>query len=98
MNPHLALSSLAQRTPEPLITDLMQRALANPALISLAAGFVDHATLPVEATARAVAAMLADATEGRKALQYGSTRGDLRLRGESQRHSALRDSVCGFAS
>jgi 2-aminoadipate transaminase len=64
----------------------MQKALANPALISLAAGFVDHATLPVEATARAAAAVLADATEGKRALQYGTTRGDLRLRNLLVRH------------
>jgi 2-aminoadipate transaminase len=63
----------------------MQRALGNPGLISLAAGFVDHATLPVEATARAAAAVLADATEGRRALQYGTTRGDLRLRTQLMR-------------
>jgi 2-aminoadipate transaminase len=62
--------------------DLMQRALANPALISLAAGFVDHATLPVEATGEAAAALLADGTEGRRGLQYGTTRGDLRLRNQ----------------
>jgi 2-aminoadipate transaminase len=58
----------------------MARALANPGVISLAAGFVDHATLPVEATARAVAAILGDEIEGRRALQYGTTRGDLKLR------------------
>lgn len=74
------LSAASRRTSEPPISDLMQRALANPGLISLAAGFVDHATLPVEATARAVSAVLEDGTEGRRALQYGTTRGDLRLR------------------
>jgi 2-aminoadipate transaminase len=74
------LSAASRRTTEPPITDLMQRALANPGLISLAAGFVDHATLPVEATAQAASAVLADVTEGRRALQYGTTRGDLRLR------------------
>jgi 2-aminoadipate transaminase len=80
MNPQPQTSALARRTPEPPITDLMQRALANPGLVSLAAGFVDHATLPMEATARAAAALLSDATEGRRALQYGTTRGDLKLR------------------
>src|SRR5947209_1941513 len=76
----LPLSQASRRTSEPPISDLMQRALSNPALISLAAGFVDHATLPVQATEAAAAALLADATEGRRALQYGTTRGDLRLR------------------
>lgn len=74
------LSAASRRTSEPPISDLMQRALTNPNLISLAAGFVDHATLPVEATARAVSAVLADAAEGRRALQYGTTHGDHRLR------------------
>ena len=58
----------------------MQTALANPGLISLAAGFVDQDSLPVEATARAVAAILGDPLEGRRALQYGTTRGDAGLR------------------
>src|SRR5690606_16192575 len=62
------------------ISDLMARALAAPDLISLAAGFVDHITLPVEPTARAAAEILADEIEGKRALQYGTTRGDLRLR------------------
>jgi 2-aminoadipate transaminase len=58
----------------------MARALASPDVISLAAGFVDHASLPVEATGRAVARVLGDEIEGRRALQYGTTRGDLKLR------------------
>jgi 2-aminoadipate transaminase len=58
----------------------MQRALANPSLISLAAGFVDQASLPVGEVARVAAAVLADPSEGRRALQYGTTPGDLRLR------------------
>ncbi|CAN5830543.1 PLP-dependent aminotransferase family protein [soil metagenome] len=58
------------------ISDLMQRALADPELISLAAGFVDNASLPVEAVHRAAAALLADPVEGRRALQYGTTIGD----------------------
>jgi 2-aminoadipate transaminase len=58
----------------------MTQALASPDLVSLAAGFVDHATLPVEATARAVVDLLGDGVEARRALQYGLTRGDLALR------------------
>ncbi|MEO6811443.1 MAG: PLP-dependent aminotransferase family protein, partial [Isosphaeraceae bacterium] len=53
---------------------------AAPDLISLAAGFVDHATLPVEAMARATASVLADPVEGKRALQYGTTIGDPHLR------------------
>ena len=80
MTPDLSLSAASRRTTEPPISDLMQRALSNPALISLAAGFVDHATLPVDAASRAAAEVLADEIEGKRALQYGTTRGDLRLR------------------
>jgi 2-aminoadipate transaminase len=80
MIPQVSLSTAARMTGDPPISDLMQQALANPDLISLAAGFVDFATLPVEAMARAVAAILADPAEGRRALQYGMTMGDLALR------------------
>jgi 2-aminoadipate transaminase len=75
-----ALSASARRVGDSPISELMARALANPDLISLAAGFVDHASLPVPATAAVTAAMLADESEGRRALQYGTTRGDKSLR------------------
>jgi 2-aminoadipate transaminase len=58
----------------------MQMALATPGLISLAAGFVDQQTLPAEMAADEIAAILSDPAEGRRALQYGTTNGDLRLR------------------
>ena len=61
----------------------MGLALADPDLISLAAGFVDPESLPIEATARAMADILADPQAGRHALQYGSTLG----------HPALRDQL-----
>ena len=58
----------------------MHMALANPGLISLAAGFVDQASLPVDATRQAVERVLAEPTYARSALQYGTTAGDARLR------------------
>jgi 2-aminoadipate transaminase len=58
----------------------MQTALENPELISLAAGFVDQQTLPVEIAATAASDLLGDPIEGRRALQYGTTIGDLGLR------------------
>jgi 2-aminoadipate transaminase len=58
----------------------MKCALDNPGLISLAAGFVDPASLPVDPTRRAVDALLGDPARGRKALQYGTTIGDRSLR------------------
>jgi len=80
MNPSIRLSATACRTGDSPISDLMSRALASPDLISLAAGFVDHATLPVAAAGRAASEILADPLEGRRALQYGATQGDLNLR------------------
>jgi 2-aminoadipate transaminase len=77
-----ALSELSHRSDDSPISELMARALASTRLISLAAGFVDSATLPVEATRDAALALLSDENEGRRALQYGTTQGDLRLREE----------------
>jgi 2-aminoadipate transaminase len=57
------------------ISDLMARALAAPQLISLAAGFVDQHTLPVEATRAAMQAMIGDDNSAQAALQYGTTHG-----------------------
>ncbi len=74
------LSSAASRTEPPVISEFMQTALANPGLISLAAGFVDQQSLPHEATARIASEILADPIEGRRALQYGTTIGDVGLR------------------
>ncbi|HMB05135.1 MAG TPA: PLP-dependent aminotransferase family protein [Isosphaeraceae bacterium] len=80
MTPRINLSEASKRTSPPAISSLMKAALENPGLISLAAGFVDQQSLPVAATARAIAAMLSDGSEGRRALQYGTTAGDLGLR------------------
>lgn len=78
--PPVRLSAASLRTGDSPISDLMARALAAPDLISLAAGFVDHATLPVTATDRAARHVFGDEQSGRRALQYGTTRGDLALR------------------
>ncbi|MCH7728262.1 MAG: PLP-dependent aminotransferase family protein [Planctomycetes bacterium] len=57
------------------ISELMSRALANPNLISLAAGFVDQQTLPSAPTKAALDAIFADDEESLAALQYGTTPG-----------------------
>jgi 2-aminoadipate transaminase len=62
------------------ISQLMAQALAHPELISLAAGFVDQATLPHEATRAAADAILSDPIAARAALQYGTTPGYAPLR------------------
>ena len=63
-----------------LISRLMAEALARPDLVSLAAGFVDQAALPVEPTQQALAALWSDPAAARAALQYGTTIGHIPLR------------------
>ena len=69
---------LSQRTrflgPQP-ISELMRLALARPELISLAAGFVDQASLPVAEVGQAIETVLAGVGEARSALQYGTNAG-----------------------
>ncbi len=89
----IALSAAARRTLPPPISDLMQRALANPSLISLAAGFVDQGSLPVDATLAAATEVLSDPVEGRRGLQYGMTRGDVGLRTKLLRHLEREEGV-----
>jgi 2-aminoadipate transaminase len=60
---------------EPIVGLLMAKALGQPDLISLAAGFVDHETLPVEPTRRALEIIWSNADLARAALQYGTTVG-----------------------
>jgi 2-aminoadipate transaminase len=74
------LSARANLAGDQPIGELMNRALAQPELISLAAGFVDQPSLPVEATQSAALAVLADPERARVALQYGTTAGDPGLR------------------
>lgn len=64
----------------PIANVLMARVLAQPDIISLAAGFVEHNSLPVEPVARAMERLLADRRVALEALQYGSTLGHPRLR------------------
>ncbi len=65
---------------EPVTNLLMAQTLANPELVSLAAGFVDHDTLPVEPARAAMEQIWSDPTLARSALQYGTTIGHLPLR------------------
>lgn len=76
----LHLNRRAAAAPEQPISRLMRDALQNPKLISLAAGFVDQATLPCQATAAAMERLMRDPATGQAALQYGSTEGDAVLR------------------
>jgi 2-aminoadipate transaminase len=62
------------------VNELMAQALANPDLISLAAGFVDQGSLPVEPVRMAIEQVLQDNITACQALQYGTTAGDEPLR------------------
>jgi 2-aminoadipate transaminase len=79
------------------ISQLMSRALDNPDLISLAAGFVDGANLPRTAVQQAMTVLFSDAQAARAALQYGSTPGHhvLRelLRDRMQQADGLQDAI-----
>jgi 2-aminoadipate transaminase len=75
-----ALSALGQRTAPPSISWLMKTALARPKLISLAAGFTDNATLPVEISRKLLNDILRSPKTGQPALQYGTTSGESDLR------------------
>ena len=68
---------------EPIANLLMAQTLANPDLVSLAAGFVDHETLPVDPTRKALDRLWSDPQLSRAALQYGTTIG----------YPALRDAI-----
>ncbi len=88
----LSFSSKALRTPESPISFYMEQAIENPALISLAAGLVDGASLPVGPVADAAARLLADPRTARAALQYGTTQGYLPLREKIVHHLSELDS------
>ncbi len=62
------------------ISQLMAKALTNPTLISLAAGFVDPATLPVDTAQAAIADLMSRRDTAQAALQYGTTLGHPPLR------------------
>ncbi len=72
-------SKLGMRLEPAAITRLMAVALDSPDLLSLAAGFTDNATLPVEVV-RETAARLLTGPGSESVLQYGTNRGRTRLR------------------
>jgi 2-aminoadipate transaminase len=82
MAANVGLSRRVSWAGEQPIGELMSRALAQPELISLAAGFVDQASLPAEAAESAALALFRDPEQARVALQYGTTAGDAVLRGQ----------------
>jgi 2-aminoadipate transaminase len=93
-----ALSALGRRTTLPPISWLMQTALTRPKLISLAAGFTDNATLPVEISRKLLNEILRSPKTGRPALQYGITAGETNLRQLTARHLQKLDGVAATPS
>ena len=86
----MQFSSLGQRLTPTVITRLMKQALETPGLISLAAGFTDTQSLPVDFVRRATTDLLA--RDGASAfLQYGTNAGRLPLRQEIARRIATAD-------
>jgi 2-aminoadipate transaminase len=81
-----ALSQLAQRTAEPAISWLIKLTLDHPQLVSLAAGFTDNESLPLDEARELLDDVLGSPQRGRPALQYGSTVGDPLLRELTAEH------------
>ena len=79
-SPPVRLSQRWHYAREQAISFLMQQAVENPQVISLAAGLVDSATLPVEETRTALERLWREPGAARSALQYGTTAGSDRLR------------------
>jgi 2-aminoadipate transaminase len=80
------LSQRAQHTDEQPISYFLKQAMENPELVSLAAGFVDQASLPAAETQAALDEILSDPVMGRAAMQYGTTQGYAPLREKILQH------------
>jgi 2-aminoadipate transaminase len=78
--PSFDFSDRARRTTAQPIGYLITTALANPKLISLAAGLVDYASLPGSEVNQLVNELLGSDATARAALQYGNTEGNPELR------------------
>lgn len=73
----------------------MEMALSRAGLISLAAGFTDRESLPVDDTRRLLDEVLRSRRAGRVALQYGSTQGEAILRNATAQRLARLDGASG---
>ena len=87
----VSLSDRGRRAKAPPIAALMNLSLAKPELISLAAGFTDNPSLPLEIVRETLNDLLSEGDAGRAALQYGSTPGCPQLREISARRLAAAD-------
>ncbi len=91
--PSFAFSNRAMRAHEQPISYLMQAAVENPGLISLAAGLVDYPTLPAKQTERLMHQILCRPEAAQAALQYGTTQGLAELRRVLHAHLAALDGL-----
>ncbi len=89
-SPAFRLSDKALRTVPQPINYLLQVAIGQDDMISLAAGLVDVESLPAALVRQVGGELLDDEVSGRKALQYGSTEGLLELR------ESLLEHVCNL--
>lgn len=87
----LSLSRRWHFAREQAISFLMQQAVENPQVISLAAGLVDFGTLPVAETLAGVSDLMAEDDRARHALQYGTTPGADSVRQTILRHFAQQE-------
>lgn len=77
--PSISFSRMGREIASPVIVDLMAQALANPDLLSLAAGFTDNVALPRGLVGRFAAELTVDGLRD-EPLQYGQNQGRVRLR------------------
>jgi 2-aminoadipate transaminase len=86
--PSIQLSQRSHRAKDQAISFLMQQAVENRDVISLAAGLVDEASLPVSECRAALSGLFSDEARARQALQYGTTAGADVLREQLRLHLA----------
>jgi len=98
MKENSALSAMGRRMTDPPVSWLMSLALARPQVISLAAGFTDNVTLPVELSRQVLHELFSETTSARAALQYGTTPGDLGLRTLTAKRIQVLDNNRGDAA
>lgn len=84
-------SQRSQWAKDSAISFLMQQAVENRDVISLAAGLVDEGSLPVAECRQSLQGILSDESRGRVALQYGTTAGADGLREQLRIHLARQE-------
>ncbi len=88
-----SFSGRAQRAQQQPISELMRQAVANPSLISLAAGLVDYQTLPGREALAILTRLLGEERSAQIVMQYGTTEGLADLRQTLLEHMASLDGL-----